>query len=224
MKQLALDIGIEKAPTFESYVSGANGAAVAQLRHATTASAPLYLWGPAGAGKTHLLHAAARHAIDEGGRVAWFDATSPTPWTVAGRPALIVLDQCEAYDAARQQAAFTLFVEAASSGAPVLAAGRVPPVDLPLRDDLRSRLGWGLVFAIQPLSEAETRAALRRDADHRGLFLSDEVMDYLLHRFDRDLKHLTARLDQLDAYSLVQKRAITVPLLRQMLNEESDDH
>ena len=61
------------------------------------------------------------------------------------------------------------------------------------------------------------RAALRREADRRGIFLSDEVMDYLLTRFARDLKHLMAQLDRLDEFSLASKRAITVPLLKQML-------
>jgi DnaA family protein len=75
------------------------------------------------------------------------------------------------------------------------------------------------VLAIQPLSEAETRAALRREADRRGLFLSDDVMDYLLTRFARDLKHLMSLLDRLDDYALANKRAITVPLLKQMLTD-----
>jgi len=93
-------------------------------------------------------------------------------------------------------------------------------VDLPLREDLRTRLGWGHVFALQPLREAEARAALRREADRRGVFLSDEVMDYLLTRFARDLKHLMGQLDRLDAYALAYQRAITVPLLRRMIDEE----
>jgi DnaA family protein len=76
------------------------------------------------------------------------------------------------------------------------------------------------VFAIAPLAEPEARAALRREADRRGLFLSDDVMDYLLTRFARDLKHLMAVLDRLDEFALVHKRAITVPLLKQMLAEE----
>ena len=78
------------------------------------------------------------------------------------------------------------------------------------------------MFALVPLSEPEARAALRREADRRGLFLSDDVMDYLLTRFSRDLKYLMAVLDRLDAFALVQKRAITVPLLKQMLAEEKN--
>jgi len=93
-------------------------------------------------------------------------------------------------------------------------------VDLAVREDLRTRLGWGHVFALQPLGEAEVRAALRREADRRGVFLSDEVMDHLLTRFARDLKHLMALLDRLDEFSLATKRAITVPMLKDMLAEQ----
>jgi DnaA-homolog protein len=92
-------------------------------------------------------------------------------------------------------------------------------VDLPLREDLRTRLGWGHVFALQPLGEADARAALRREADRRGIFLSDDVMDYLLTRFSRDLKHLMALLDRLDEFALAEHRAVTVPLLRKMFEE-----
>ena len=100
------------------------------------------------------------------------------------------------------------------------AAGRVPPVDLPLREDLRTRLGWGHVFALQPLDEAAARATLRREADRRGIFLSDDVMDHLLTRFPRDLSHLMGLLDRLDAFALSRSRAVTVPLLKLMLTEE----
>ena len=102
----------------------------------------------------------------------------------------------------------------------IAAAGALPPVDLPLRDDLRTRLGWGHVFALEPLAESDARAALRREADRRGIFLSDEVMDYLLTRFSRDLQHLMALLDRLDEFALSQHRAVTVPLLKRMFEQE----
>jgi DnaA family protein len=219
MKQIPLPIATEPARTFDSFVVGANAAALAQLLRVGPQSPPLYLWGPAGSGKTHLLQALSRRAQGEGTRVAWFDADSPAPWPQDDDFALIAIDDCERLDVLQQQAAFGLFVQAAGHGAAIVAAGRLPPVDLPLREDLRSRLGWGHVFGLQPLAEPETRAVLRREADRRGLFLSDEVMDYLLTRFERDLKHLVAQLDRLDRFALVHKRAITLPLLRQMLAE-----
>ena len=223
MKQIALPIGLESTPTFETFIAGANAAALAHLRALVAPAAPVYLWGPPGSGKTHLLQATAEQARAHGGRVAWFEAGRALPWGLEVPAALIVLDACDELEPARQHAAFALFVEAATAGTPVLAAGRLPPVDLPLREDLRTRLGWGHVFALQPLSDAEARAALRREADRRGLFLPDEVMDHLLTRFARDLKHLHRMLDALDAYALLHKRAPTLPLLRQMLADRDDD-
>ena len=221
MKQIPLAMGPEPARTFENFLRGANGAAVEHLLALAPGAPPVYLWGLPGSGKTHLLHAVVERAGALGGRAAWFSAATPSPWHSADGRDWIVIDDAHALDAAQQHAAFSLFVDAIDRGAAIVAAGDVPPVDLAVREDLRTRLGWGHVFALAPLGESEVRAALRREADRRGTFLSDDVMDYLLTRFARDLKHLMAQLDRLDEFSLSTKRAITVPLLKQMLAEES---
>jgi len=223
MKQIPLAMGPEAARTFENFLPGPNAAPLAHLTALRPGAPPIYLWGPPGSGKTHLLHAVVERAQQQGESTAWFEAAVPAPWQAPEHCAWIALDDCQALDEAQQQAAFALFVEAGAQGAVVLAAGSVPPVDLAVREDLRTRLGWGHVFALQPLAEPEVRAALRREADRRGTFLSDEVMDYLLTRFARDLKHLMAQLDRLDEFSLSTKRLITVPLLKQMLAEEGGE-
>lgn len=220
MKQIPLPIGFDSEPDFDNFVVGDNGAALEGLRRLVIPSPPVYLWGPAGAGKTHLLSALARRLRAEGARVGWFDAASPLPWDFDEGWWLIVIDGAERLDAARQHAAFALFVESATHGVQMAAAGELPPVDLPVRDDLRTRLGWGQVHALKPLTEAGTRAALRREADRRGIFLSDEVMDFLLTRFARDLGSLMLLLRRLDQFSLAERRAVTVPLLKKMVAEQ----
>lgn len=222
MKQIPLAIAPEAPPTFDSFVAGPNAAALQHLRQLDRAGAPVYLWGPAGSGKTHLLRALAHERQCRGERAGWFGARDALPWTFDETWTLIVLDDCDAFDPPRQQAAFALFVDATTHGLQVAAAGAMPPVDLPVRDDLRTRLGWGHVFALVPLSDSDARAALRKEADRRGIFLSDDVMDYLLTRFARDLKHLMALLDRLDGYALEQQRAVTVPLLKKMLTEQEE--
>jgi DnaA family protein len=221
MKQLPLAILPEAAPSFDNFLPGGNAEALQHLRALVDGPvlAPVYLWGPPGSGKTHLLQALAAEHQRRGHRVGGFGARSETPWTFDEGWSLLLLDDCDGYDAERQQAAFALFVEAATASLQVVAAGRWPPVDLAVRDDLRTRLGWGPVFALQPLGEGEARAVLRREADRRGIFLGDEVMDYLLTRFERDLKHLMALLDRLDHYALAHHRAVTVPLLKRMLSD-----
>ncbi len=222
MKQIPLAIGPEPLQSFANFLPGANAGALAHLHALAPAAPPVYLWGPPGSGKTHLLQAVVLRAREHGALAAWFSADDVTPWAAGDDRSFLVFDDCQDFDAAQQQAAFSLFVDATSRGAAVLAAGALPPVDLVVREDLRTRLGWGHVFALAPLAEAEARAAVRREADRRGTFLSDEVMSYLLTHFARDLKHLMAQLDALDAFSLSTQRAITVPLLKQMLVDEAE--
>jgi DnaA family protein len=229
VRQIPLAITPDTAFTFESFVAPVGSGNAAALNHLrglplqapAQIAAPVYLWGPPGSGKSHLLHALAGAVQARGDRAAWFDAATGAPWPFDAHWQMIVIDDCERLDAAQQQAAFTLLIEAATPpGVQVVAAGAAPPVDLPLRDDLRTRLGWGHVYALQPLSEEQTRAALRREADRRGIFLSDDVMHYLLTRFSRDLKHLMTLLERLDEFALAERRAVTVPLLKRMFEEE----
>jgi len=224
VRQIPLAIGPTPLASFDAFVTGsspANAAALAHLRGlAGQAGAPVYLWGTSGSGKTHLMRALTQDVQAHGARAGWFDADTAAPWAFDEGWSLVVLDGCEAFDDTRQRAAFALFIDAASHGAQIAASGTLPPVDLPLRDDLRTRLAWGHVFALEALGEADARAVLRREADRRGIFLSDEVMGYLLTRFSRDLKHLMALLDRLDEFALAEKRVVTVPLLRRMFEVE----
>lgn len=217
VKQIPLAIGPERLMSFESFVGGAHDAARAHLHAlAGQSGAPVYLWGTSGSGKTHLLSALTRAVQARGGSVGWFDQHKPLPWLFDPGWSLVVLDDCDIFDNVHQHAAFTLFINAAAHGAQLAAAGTMPPTDLPLRDDLRSRLGWGDVFALEPLGEADARIVLFKEAERRGIVLSDEVLGYLMTRFPRDLKHLMALLDRLDEFALAEHRAVTVPLLKRM--------
>jgi DnaA family protein len=129
----------------------------------------------------------------------------------------VLLDDVHLYSAMQQHAAFNWFVNAQTHQRWVLAAGDAPPASLNVREDLRTRLGWGHVFRLKVLSEPERRSVLRQAADARGVFLGDEVMDFMLTRFSRDLGSLMELLDLIDAYALQTKRAITVPLIRSMM-------
>ncbi|MDO8267179.1 MAG: DnaA regulatory inactivator Hda [Moraxellaceae bacterium] len=228
MKQLALDIGLASDPSFANFFIGPNEAVVRQL--ALWANSPLdspvptYLWGDEASGKTHLLKAVSEALRGQGASSGWMDASMLEPPAFNESWSAVIMDDCHLYTAAQQRAAFNWFVNALSTddGHPrwVVAAGNVPPADLPLREDLRTRLGWGNVFALQALNDAERRAVLRREADARGVFLSAEVMDFMLTRFSRDLGSLMQLLEKLDGYALQTKRAITVPLLKSMLESE----
>ena len=225
MKQIALDIGLARAPTLDSFFAGPNDAALRHLQlwagSPTRSPVPTYLWGPTASGKTHLLKAVGETLRQQGAAAGWLDASVHEPPDFNENWAVVLLDDVHLYTAVQQHAAFNWFVNAQTLQRGVLAAGALPPADLKLREDLRTRLGWGHVFQLHVLSEPERRAVLRQAADARGVFLGDEVMDFMLTRFSRDLGSLMQLLEQLDGYALQAKRAITIPLIKAMLEDDS---
>lgn len=221
MQQIALDIGMVPSASLDNFLTGPNEAAITHLKlwtsNAMRSPVPTYLWGEAASGKTHLLKAVREALRSQGAQAGWIDATVHEPPEFNPAWSAVLLDDVHLYTAVQQHAAFNWFINAQTEQRWVLAAGALPPADLQLRDDLRTRLGWGHVFALQVLTEPERRAVLRREADARGVFLSDEVMDFMLSRFSRDLGSLMQLLQQLDGYALSTKRAITIPLIKSML-------
>jgi DnaA family protein len=199
-RQLALPISPPPEPTLENFVPGSNTELLARLRALAAgerAEAVLYLWGEPGCGRSHLLAAAAR-------------------------PGVVVADDVEQLDEAAQVALFNAINAARESGGTVLAAGNAPPSQLPLREDLKSRLAWGLVYQVKPLSDAEKALSLHAEAQRRGLKLSDEVVWYLLTHVRRDMRSLIALLEHIDRTSLEQRRAVTLPLVRELLRTLED--
>ena len=225
MKQMALDICLHSVPSLESFFAGPNTAALQHLKLWTAAQmpspVPTYLWGESGSGKSHLLKAAHAALKSHGLSVGWLDAHTSLHVPFDESWTAVLMDDVHLFNLEQQAMAFNWFVNALTpkSGLPrwVLAAGALPPADLKLRDDLRSRLGWGHVYALQVLNDSERRAVLRQEADSRGLFLSDDVMTYMLTRFSRDLSSLMSLLDHLDQFALQTQRAITIPLIKSML-------
>ncbi|EYC51130.1 DnaA regulatory inactivator Hda [Hylemonella gracilis str. Niagara R] len=228
MKQIALDIGLADGPTFASFLPGPNHAALDHLRswveqggadQQTVPPVPVYLWGTGGSGKTHLLLAAREALCARGASVGWLDAGTEEPLPFDETWSAVLMDDVHLYPPARQHTAFNWFVHAQAARMPVMAAGNLPPAGLNLREDLRTRLGWGHVHGLQLLEEGELRAVLHRAAQSRGLSLGEDVTDFMLTRFSRDLGSLMELLRQLDAYALRTQRAITIPLLKAMLEE-----
>jgi DnaA family protein len=224
MKQIALDIGIARGPALTNFFAGPNEAPLKHLQlwagNPTRSPVPTYLWGAPASGKTHLLKAVAESLREQGATAGWLDASMHEPPEFNESWAVVLLDDVHLYTAVQQHTAFNWFVNAQTLQRGVLAAGASPPAGLKLREDLRTRLAWGHVFQLQVLSEPERRAVLRQAADARGVFLGDEVMDFMLTRFSRDLGSLMELLEQLDGYALRTKRAITIPLIKSMLESE----
>ena len=217
MKQLALDIAPPPAPTLDNFVPGRNGELLAALRALAGGASRerfIYLWGDAGSGRSHLLRAVLETARRGGSSANWFDPAQDMP-----AAALVAADDVERLGSEAQIALFNLYNRIRDGGGALVASGGAAPAQLPLRADLVTRLGAGLVYRVHGLNDDEKAAALQRHADARGLRLAPEIVAYLLRHAQRDLPSLMALLDALDRYSLETKRAITLPLLRELLHD-----
>ncbi len=227
MKQLVLDVGLPRAPSLANFFAGPNQAALMHLDHWLCAMPDLdalrpalttYLWGSSGSGKTHLLQGLAQELAERGASAGWLDPETRAATEFQPSWSALFIDNVDELDTLQQQLAFNWFINAQSHQRAVFATGSLPPADLPLRDDLRSRLGWGHVFALQPLSDADRRVVLQQKAGERGLVLSNEVLDFIQNRFSRDLGTLIELLDRLDDYAWQTQRNITIAMIKTMLN------
>ncbi len=218
MKQLVLDIALPAAPTLDNFVPGRNAELVVALYALANGASNerfIYLWGADGSGRSHLLRAVVAAARRNGRCTVWFDAE--TMAIDAADDVLCAADDVHLLGAEAQIALFNLHNRIRGGTGALLVSSNAPPAQLRLRADLVTRLAAGLVYQLHGLGDEETSAALRRHADARGLRLSQEVTAYLLRHARRDMPSLLALLDALDRYSLETKRAITVPLLRELL-------
>lgn len=228
MQQLALDLSTAPVPSLDNFESQGNEACVAIVRQSLAQPQampqPLLLWGASGAGKTHVLRALLAQAAKQG----WSTVALGADTDAASAPAfdphwrLVVMDDVDLWDEALQALAFNWLASTQGHAQRpwVVAAASTPPADWSVRADVRSRLAQGLVFELRVLDEPARLQVLRREAQARGLHLSDEVVSYMLRRFSRDLGSLMALLAHVDGYAMRTQRALTVPLLKAMLEED----
>lgn len=227
MIQLLLDIAPDARPTLDGFVPGRNAELLAALGGILAGTEPerfLYLWGAEGCGRTHLLQAMAEGFRARHLSAAWVQP-APSGEFPPGLESLdcVAVDDVERLGADGQVALFHLFNRLRDSGRGVLlASGSAAPSRSGLREDLATRLGWGLVYHVHGLSDEEKAQALERHAAARGFALPREVTDWLLRHGRRDLPWLVAVVDALDRHSLQVKRPVTLPLLREIVQVTLD--
>ncbi len=200
MQQLLLDIQPPATPSFDNFIFGRNTEAITNLKEAIKGQAPsrfVYLWGNNGSGKTHLLKA----AKTLGAHIA---------------------DDVHLLDNDAQINLFNTYNQLKESGDTLITAGLHAPTQMDLRDDLATRLAWGLVYQLHPLTDQEKAEALTTYAKERGMDLPSEVVNYCLRYLRRDLPTLMATIDALDTWSLTQKKPVTVTMLKKLIQLDID--
>lgn len=220
MTQMLLGISPEWIPTLDNFVAGHNIELLSALNHAlnkTQSERGFYIWGEAGSGKSHLLQGAVHKALALGLSAEYARGKVPEAAQV------VAVDDVQLLDEAAQIALFALYNRQRESGGMLLVSGTAAPAHLTLRDDLRTRLGWGLVYQVQALSDEEKALALQQHAQARGFILPHEVTQYLLRHGRRDLPALLGVLDALDEHCLRLQRGASVPLLKEVMQMGKQD-
>lgn len=223
MAQLPLALTLADHASFETFVAGDNGAAVHHVRAvAGGAGETLWLWGPAGCGKSHLLQASCRAAAASGHRAMYVALGGAQPELLHGLDGLdlLALDDVDAV-AGRAEWETPLFAILneflARRGGLLLAAAASPAAAGFQLADLRSRAAGAVTYRLKALGDGERALAVRLHAGARGLELDAAAADYLLRRVARDMRALTVWLDRLDRDSLVEQRKLTIPFIRARL-------
>ena len=209
---------------FESYWPGTNTEIIAALQAPGTA--PLWLWGVRGTGKTHLLQAVCAAAGEAAAYFPLDRSLALPPEALAGyeRTAVLCVDDADAVagDLAWERALFRLFNEAAELRTRLIFAAAAPPRQAEWSlEDWRSRAGACVVYQLRELDDEGRIEALRLRAAQRGLQLPYETSEYLLKRMPRDLRSLFEILDQLDEASLAAQRRLTIPFIRDALEKHA---
>lgn len=219
MNQLIFDFAERGYPGFDKFLGTENAELVYVLQHKHDPF--IYVWGEEGAGKSHLLRAWVAQALDAGKKAVYIDAAA-TPLTEAAFEAeYLAIDQIEKLGNEEQALLFAVFNRFRNSGKGfLLLSSEHTPQQLVIREDLRTRMAYCLVYEVKPLTDQEKIDALVSMAAARQVTIDPEIFEYLLNQWRRDMDSLMQMLDTLDNYAVTMGKRITLPLLRQLLKQQ----
>ncbi|MGH1372851.1 MAG: DnaA regulatory inactivator Hda [Cellvibrionaceae bacterium] len=230
-KQLSLGVNLKDYATFENYYATegqSNALVVSALSQQLEVYGEqfIFLSGAPGVGVTHLLQAACHLTGEKGKRAQYLPLQSLQHHDPAQ-----LLDGLESLDLVCldglqvvlgqpdwERALFNFFNTMRDTGRRVVMAATKGPRELSVAlPDLQSRLNWGLVFQVLPLDDVSKQKALQRRAKARGMELTDEVAQFIMHRSPRNTHELFKSLQRLDDVSLAEQRRLTIPFIKQTL-------
>lgn len=219
VNQLIFDFAAHDYPSFDKFLGTENAELVYVLRHKHGQF--IYVWGEEGAGKSHLLQAWVAQALEAGKNAAYIDAASIPLTDAAFEAEYLAVDQVEKLGNEEQALLFSIFNRFRNSGKGFLLLGsEYTPQQLVIREDLRTRMAYCLVYEVKPLTDQEKIDALASMAAARQVTVDSEIFEYLLKHWRRDMDSLMMMLDTLDNYAVTMGKRITLPLLRQLLKQQ----
>lgn len=228
VKQLPLSVTFREDAVFDDFLPGDNAQTVGALRHALARLDDhlLYLWGAPGAGLSHLLQASVHELQTQGLDGVYLPMSECLEYGLDALEGLDELDVVALDDidliagrADWEEAVFHLFNRLRDTGRVLLVTSHASPlhqsIELP---DLKSRLSWGLTFQVQPLSDEQKMDWLIWKARRRGLVMEPDVAAFLINRVARSMNVLVEAFDALDQRSLAEKRRLTIPFVKSVLD------
>ena len=219
MNQLIFDFAERGYPGFDKFLGTENAELVYVLQHKHDPF--IYVWGEEGAGKSHLLRAWVSQALDAGKKAVYIDAAATALTEAAFEAEYLAIDQIEKLGNEEQALLFAVFNRFRNSGKGfLLLSSEHPPQQLVIREDLRTRMAYCLVYEVKPLTDQEKIDALVSMAAARQVTIDPEIFEYLLNHWRRDMDSLMQMLDTLDNYAVTMGKRITLPLLRQLLKQQ----
>ena len=228
LSQIPFEFGNFQKIDFASFIQGKNKELLSLLNTVTKKEQNecLYIWGPHGTGKTHLLQAACKQASEINYQVAYIPLKhhkefDPEILNGLGQLDLICIDDVEfiSDNLEWQQRLTLVYNEIRDNSNSIIFSSTFSPRSISIElDDLRSRLSWGQVFKIKPPDDQLKIQILKKKATERSFELSNNVAEFLIHRSDRDLNSLIIILDKIDRLSLAKKRKVTIPLVKELID------
>ncbi|KXW56379.1 DnaA regulatory inactivator Hda [Ferrovum sp. PN-J185] len=219
MRQLVLEIPPLHQPSLDNFVIGNNAETISLLFNWLSGEGEqiIYLWGEEGIGKSHLLMALHEKLQSTQQSVQFVKITEGTLFDEC-KDQFLLIDDVHKLSRAGAISLFNRFNERREQQLSLLVSGDAPPHQLPLLPDLATRLSWGLVLRLHALSDEEKIKALQQHAHNLGFHLPQELAWYLLQRWQRDIRSLLQVLEELNRWSLSLHKPITMPLIRDALN------
>jgi chromosomal replication initiator protein len=232
--------------TFDSFIVGssnrlAHAACVAVAEHPAQAYNPLFLYGGVGLGKTHLLHAIGNLVLDTNAEinVRYVSAEQFTNDLINAirrqnteefrlryrNIDVLLIDDIQfiAGKEGTQEEFFHTFNTLHGAGKQiVLSSDRPPKAIVTLAERLRSRFEWGLIVDVQS-PDLETRTAiLRAKGESLNVHVPDDVVDFVAHRIQSNIRELEGSLNRVVAFANLNHQPITVDIAATALSELLD--
>jgi DnaA family protein len=177
----------------------------------------IYLWGPSAVGKTHILIATVKKFLKFNKEVIDLSLIGNKDTFNLGTIDLFFLDDIERSRSKTQNNLFNIFNMTENENATIFITGNLPPNQMLLRSDLRTRLSQCLVLSLKELEDEEKIDVLLKRSYFMGINLKQEIINYLVKNYNRNMHELLKLIEKIDKESIIQKKRITIPFIKSLI-------